>query len=71
MQPNQNLTHVQDRNTKVKLMLRISENFYVGSKTGYGSGINWKVESGSGSEKNHNTDYTDSLHESGPFSFIS
>jgi hypothetical protein len=38
-----NLTHVQDGNTKVKLMLRILENFYVGSKTGDGSGYGSEI----------------------------
>ncbi len=37
------LTHFQDKNTKVKFKLRILEKIHVGSET------NWKVGSGSGS----------------------
>ncbi len=45
-----NLTHLQGKNTKVKIYVKIiRKKIYVGSETGSGSETNWKV--GSESEK--------------------
>ncbi len=50
-----NLTHLQDKNTKIKFMLRISEKnhvgFETGSESGYGSETNCKIGSVCGSKK--------------------
>ncbi len=50
---NEQQTHLQDRNTKVKFMSRILGKIYVGSETGSGFETNWKVWSVCGFEKNH------------------